>query len=85
MNVSTLANTFYANGNKQLEFTPSGQGGQAGKYMYFDENGKKLHCENKSVDGHVGFEQDFNANNTAFSSTVTAPNGQSRTAVYGAQ
>jgi antitoxin component YwqK of YwqJK toxin-antitoxin module len=85
MNVSAPANAFYANGNKQFEFTPSGQGGQAGRYMYYDENGRKLYSENKSVDGHVGFEQSYNSNGTAFSSTVTAPNGNSRTVVYGSQ
>ena len=85
MNVSAPGNTFYANGNKQFEFTPSGQGGLAGQYMYYDQNGKKLHSENRSVDGRVGFEQDYNRNGTAFSSTVTAPGGQSRTVVYGSQ
>jgi antitoxin component YwqK of YwqJK toxin-antitoxin module len=84
-NVSVPVNTFYANGNKEFEFKPSGQGGQAGQYIYYDQNGKKLLSENRSVDGHVGFEQTFNPNGTGFSSTVTAPNGHSSTTVYGAQ
>ena len=83
MNVTAPANTFYANGNKQFEFTPNELGGQAGQYMYYDENGKKLHSENKSADGHVRFEQDYNPNGTAFSSTVTDRNGASHTTVYG--
>ncbi|GAB7524481.1 hypothetical protein [Paraburkholderia sp. 2C] len=85
MNVSAPVNTFYANGNKEFEFTPSGQGGLAGQYMYYDENGRKLHSENRSVDGHVGFEQNYNTNGTAYSSTVTAPNGNSHTTVYASQ
>jgi hypothetical protein len=85
MNVAAPVNTFYDNGNKEFEFTPSGQGGLAGKYTYYGQDGKKLVSENRSVNGNIGFEQDYNANGTAYSATITAPNGNSHTFVYGSQ
>jgi antitoxin component YwqK of YwqJK toxin-antitoxin module len=75
--------TYYPNGQKQSEFTPNGLGGQAGTCMYYDDQGRKLLCEQKSVDGHTGFEKSFNKDGTTFSTTVTAPNGKSSTTVYG--
>ncbi|QYD71503.1 hypothetical protein KZJ38_31300 [Paraburkholderia edwinii] len=83
MNVTAPVNTFYANGNKQSEFIPNEQGGQAGEYIYYDENQKRIHSENRSVDGHVRFEHDYNRDGTTFSTTVTDRNGDSRTTVYG--
>jgi antitoxin component YwqK of YwqJK toxin-antitoxin module len=83
MNVNAPNTTYYPNGNKEFEFKPNVLGGQAGQYVYYDQDGKKLLSQNKSVDGHVGFEQDYNADGTAFSTTVTPPKGPSHTMVYG--
>jgi antitoxin component YwqK of YwqJK toxin-antitoxin module len=82
MNVSAPTTTCYPNGNKEFEFTPSGQGGQAGQYMYYDENGKKMLSENRSVNGHVGFECSYRPDGGIGSTTVTTPNGISRTMTY---
>jgi hypothetical protein len=85
MQVTAPTSTFYPNGQKEFEFTPSGQGGLAGQYVYYDTNGKKFHSENRSVDGHVGFERDYKPDGSTSSTTVTSPNGQSRTMFYGSK
>jgi hypothetical protein len=79
----TSTSSFYPNGQKQFEFTPSGQGGQAGQYTYYGKDGKKLLTENKSVDGRVGFEQDYNRDGSTYSTTISGANGAGRTMVYG--
>jgi antitoxin component YwqK of YwqJK toxin-antitoxin module len=86
MNTSAPASapntTFYANGQKQFEFQPSGQGGQAGQYSYYDENGKKFLSENKSANGRVCFEHEYNKDGTTSSTTIHDPNGGDHTTVY---
>jgi antitoxin component YwqK of YwqJK toxin-antitoxin module len=82
MNVSAPTTTYYPNGNKESEFTPNGLGGQAGQYTYYDQNGKKLLSENRSVNGHVGFECDYRPDGSIGSTTVTPPHGAPRTMMY---
>ncbi|MFC0397433.1 hypothetical protein [Paraburkholderia rhizosphaerae] len=87
MNVSNIppAPNTYANGQKQVQFNPSGAGGQAGQYIYYDEDGKKILSQNKSANGHVGFELDYRKDGTIFSSTITGADNVDKTMIYGSK
>jgi antitoxin component YwqK of YwqJK toxin-antitoxin module len=81
MNVSPTT-TYYPNGQKEFEFIPNGQGGQAGQYLYYDDKGKRLLSENKTANGRVAFEMEYNPDGTASSTTIHSPNGDLRTTTY---